>query len=127
MLDVQAAWSASLCCGPSGSSRNSSVTSEVGGSKSARTKSSEVMTGTVLRSVDLDDHLAERTPLADLRESGRHLVEPEGAVDVDPYVTCDAEVGHRLEVGGAFLDDQDAQGATGEPADRPTGGDHAQQ
>src|SRR3954454_9025901 len=47
MLDIQAAWSASLCCGPSGSRWNSWVANEVGGSNSTGTKSSEVMTRTV--------------------------------------------------------------------------------
>ena len=36
MLDVHAAWSASLCCGPSGSSRKRSVTRDVGGSSVQR-------------------------------------------------------------------------------------------
>src|SRR5690606_38171566 len=40
MLDVHAARSASLCCGPSGSSRNRSVVNEVGGMKIGGTKSS---------------------------------------------------------------------------------------
>jgi hypothetical protein len=45
MLDVHAAWSALLCCGPSGSSRNRSVTRAVGGSKSTGTNASEPMAG----------------------------------------------------------------------------------
>src|SRR3954454_17807796 len=53
MLDIQAAWSASLCCGPSGSSRNWPVTSEVGGTKSTGTNASEVMPATVVRWPDL--------------------------------------------------------------------------
>src|SRR3954452_21988513 len=49
MLDVHAAWSARLCCGPSGSRRKLSVTSDVGGSKPAGTNSSAVMTATLVR------------------------------------------------------------------------------
>src|SRR5262249_26896235 len=47
MLDAHAARSASLCCGPNGSRRNSLVASEVGGSKPTGTNSSEAMTRTV--------------------------------------------------------------------------------
>src|SRR5262245_29866702 len=53
ILDVQAAWSARLCSGPSGSRRNCPVVSEVGGSKPTGTNSSEVMTWTVLDPPDL--------------------------------------------------------------------------
>jgi hypothetical protein len=45
MLDIHAAWSARLCCGPSGSRRNWLVANEVGASKSTGTNSSEVMPG----------------------------------------------------------------------------------
>src|SRR4029079_9565892 len=48
MLDIQAAWSAWLCCGPSGSRWNWSVVSEVGGSKPTGTNSCAVMSGTVV-------------------------------------------------------------------------------
>ncbi|MFB9073208.1 hypothetical protein ACFFX0_19200 [Citricoccus parietis] len=44
-LDIHASRSASLCCGPRGSRRKSSVTSSVGGSKSAGTRRSEAMAG----------------------------------------------------------------------------------
>jgi hypothetical protein len=47
MLDDQAAWSASLCCGPRGSRRNRSVTSETGGWTPTGTNRSAVMAGTV--------------------------------------------------------------------------------
>src|SRR5829696_8301728 len=53
MLDIQAAWSAGLCCGPSGSRWNWLVASEVGGSKPTGTNPSTVMTGTVLGLPDL--------------------------------------------------------------------------
>src|SRR5690349_16516618 len=47
MLDVHAAWSASLCCGPRGSSRKLSVTSDVGGSNSGGTNISAGMVANV--------------------------------------------------------------------------------
>src|SRR5690606_13254122 len=50
MLDVHALWSDSLCCGPSGSRRKCSVTSTVGGSKSAGTNVGFVMAGMALTS-----------------------------------------------------------------------------
>ena len=53
MLDVQAAWSARLCCGPRGWRWNWLVASEVGGSKPTGTNTSAVMTGTVRGSPDL--------------------------------------------------------------------------
>jgi hypothetical protein len=53
MLDIQAAWSARLCCGPSGSRWNWLVASDVGGSKPTGTNPPAVMTGTVLGLPDL--------------------------------------------------------------------------
>src|SRR5512144_2259535 len=48
MLDIQAAWSAWLCWGPSGSRRNWPVVSDVGGVKPTGTNTSAVMIATVL-------------------------------------------------------------------------------
>lgn len=45
MLDIHAAWSATLCCGPSGSRRNRLVTSDVGGSNPSGTNASEATAG----------------------------------------------------------------------------------
>src|SRR5690606_37252081 len=47
MLDIHAAWSASLCCGPNGSRRNGSVTRYVGGLKPGGTKVFEAMARTL--------------------------------------------------------------------------------
>jgi pimeloyl-ACP methyl ester carboxylesterase len=48
MLDVHAAWSASLCCGPSGSKRNWSLARALGGSKPVGTKGGSATVRTVL-------------------------------------------------------------------------------
>jgi len=48
MLDVHAAWSASLCRGPSGSSRKRSLTRPVGGSKSVGTNGGSATARTLL-------------------------------------------------------------------------------
>ena len=55
------------------------------------------------------------------------LVEPEGAVDVDAHVTGDAQVGQRLEVGGARLYGEHAEAAAGDQPTRRADREHPQQ
>src|SRR4051794_32378754 len=88
MLEVQAAWSASLCCGPSGSRRSSSVTSEVGATKSAGTKSSVLMAGTV------PGEITTCTPVVPCRVDAARptlLSSRRGGVRVDPVIGLDHE------------------------------------
>ena len=51
MLVLQAVWSDTLCCGPSGSSTNRSVTHVVGGSKSSGTNITLLISPTLRRPV----------------------------------------------------------------------------
>jgi hypothetical protein len=48
-----------------------------------------------------DNNFAECASLTDANKSGGKFLKGEGAVDVDPYLPSDAEVGNRLEVGQA--------------------------
>jgi len=74
-----------------------------------------------------DDHFAERPPLTDVGERLRHLVEREGAIDVDAKLAGDTSLSDRLEVPRPLPRNQDPKSASGEEAEgRPDGHDPQQ-
>ena len=54
-----------------------------------------------------NNHFAGCASLTDLSKRGGNLVEREGAVDVDPDVSGNAEGGKRLKMGRPLVDSKD--------------------
>src|SRR4051794_1607995 len=86
MLDVHAAWSATLCCGPSGTKRISPKAASVGTEKSAGTKSVDGMQH--LLSVVTGAHFRpenKRVPLQPGKEDG--MTDEPSPTEYQPDVT----------------------------------------
>src|SRR5688500_17992732 len=76
---------------------------------------------------DLNDHLAQRSALADVGERLGNLLERERAVDVDAHLPRDATVRERHEVIRTGFDGEDPQAPARHDADQRADRQHSQQ